>query len=311
MKAALHSRILAAAAIFIAITILCGNSFAQYTQTILHTFDPSRDGSAITGNPLFADPSDALYGTSFSGGAHGYGTFYELTLSPAHLWHETQLYSFPQGLGATDSLSNPSGPIVRDSAGNFYGVSPYDGNNDNCYLDGYPNPCGTIWELSNTSLGWVRTIIYSFTGGSDGGGPTNLVIDSAGNLYGVTNQQWGTVFELSPSGSSWTFKTLYTFTGGADGGALNAIVLDHSGNLLGSTYAGGITNQNVCYDYDTNNYGCGVVFELSPASGGTWNESTLYSFLGGSDGGQPYGTLALDPSGNLFGIAGDGGANAI
>jgi hypothetical protein len=154
MKAALHSRILAAAAIFIAITILCGNSFAQYTQTILHTFDPSRDGSAITGNPLFADPSGALYGTSFSGGAHGYGTFYELTLSPAHLWHETQLYSFPQGLGATDSLSNPSGPIVRDSAGNFYGVSPYDGNNDNCYLDGYPNPCGTIWELSNTSLGW-------------------------------------------------------------------------------------------------------------------------------------------------------------
>jgi uncharacterized repeat protein (TIGR03803 family) len=80
--------------------------------------------------------------------------------------------------------------------------------------------------------------------------------------------------------------------------------------LLGSTYAGGITNQDVCYDYNTNNDGCGVVFELSPASGGSWNESTLYSFLGGSDGGQPYGTLTLDPSGNLFGVAGDGGANA-
>lgn len=310
MKSALQPRILAATSLIILIAFLCGSSFAQYTQTILHTFPVSKDGSSITRNPVFADPSGVLYGTSYSGGVHGQGSFFTLTLSSSGAWQETQLYSFPISHGSDGALSFPSGAIVRDAAGNFYGLSPYDGK-DNCLLYGYSSQCGTIWKLSNTSGSWQRTIIYSFTGGADGGGPANLVIDSSGNLYGVTNlQEWGTVFELSPSGSSWMFKTLYTFSGGADGGAPDAIVLDHSGDLLGSTYAGGINNTNVCYDYDTNNYGCGVVFELSPASDGTWNESTLYSFLGGTDGGQPYGSLALDPTGNLFGVAADAGANS-
>jgi uncharacterized repeat protein (TIGR03803 family) len=311
MKTAFHSRIPTAAAVMILTAFVSGSSFAQYTQTILHTFPLSKDGSSITRNPLFADPSGVLYGTSYSGGMHGQGSFFILTLSSRGVWQETQLYSFPVSRGASDAVSDPSGAIVRDAVGNFYGLSPYDGPNDNCYLDGYPNPCGTIWELSNTSQGWQRTILYSFTGGTDGGGPASLVIDSSGNLYGVTNEQeWGTVFELSPTGTSWTFRTLYIFSGGADGGAPNAIVLNRSGNLLGSTYAGGITNSNVCYDYDTNNYGCGVIFELSPASGAAWTETTLYSFLGGNDGGQPYGSLTLDPTGNLFGIAGDAGANS-
>ncbi|MFZ1008891.1 MAG: choice-of-anchor tandem repeat GloVer-containing protein [Candidatus Sulfotelmatobacter sp.] len=312
MKTPSHSRILTTAAIILVGALLCGTSFAQYTQTILHTFTSSKDGSSIGRNPLFVDPSGSLYGTSFSGGgANAEGTFFTLTPASGHTWHETQLYTFPFSSGAADAISSPSGAIVRDAAGNFYGLSPYDGPNDNCYYEGYPGPCGTVWELSHTSQGWQRKIIYRFTGGSDGGGPASLIIDASGNLYGVTNiQQWGTVFELSPSGSSWRFKTLYTFSGGADGGAPNAIVLDRSGNLIGSTYAGGIVNSNVCSDYDTNNNGCGVIFELSPASGGTWNESTLYSFLGTADGGQPFGTVALDPSGNLFGIALDGGANS-
>jgi uncharacterized repeat protein (TIGR03803 family) len=307
MKTTTPSRLFAAA-IFFAAILLSGTSLAQYTQTILHTFPTSKDGISITRNPVFADPSGILYGTSFGGGAHGVGSFFSLTLTPGNIWREAQLFSFPDTNNSTSS-PNPSGAIVRDAAGNFFGLSPFDGLG-NCNSQGYLIGCGIVWRISHTSLGWQRSIIYAFTGGADEGGPASLIIDSAGNLYGVTNTvQWGTVFELSPSGATWSFKTLYTFTGGADGGAPNAVVLDHSGNLLGSTYAGGIVNQNVCYDYNTNNYGCGVVFELSP-SGGTFTESTLYSFLGGNDGGQPFGTLALDPSGNLFGIAVDAGANS-
>ena len=285
------------------------NFLRAVSQTILHTFPVSKDGSTVLRNPVFADPSGVLYGTSFGGGAHSAGSFFSLTLTPGHTWHETQLFSFPNTNNSTSSPS-PSGAIVRDAAGNFCGLSPFDGHG-NCISQGYPIGCGIVWKISNTSLGWQRTIIYAFTGGADQGGPASLIIDSAGNLYGVTNTaEWGTVFELSPNGATWSYKLLYTFSGGADGGAPNAIVLDHSGNLLGSTYAGGIDNQNVCYDYNTNNFGCGVVFELSPTSGGTWTESTLYSFLGGNDGGQPSGTLALDPSGNLFGIAGAGANSA-
>ena len=64
---------------------------------------------------------------------------------------------------------------------------------------------------------------YAFTGGNDGEYlDTDLVIDSAGNLYGSTVQggahSSGTVFQLSPSGSGWTHTVLYSFGGSTDGG---------------------------------------------------------------------------------------------
>jgi hypothetical protein len=303
MRLATQSRV---AAIFFALICLSAPSFAQYTQTVLHTFKVSKDANGMNSNPLFADPSGTLYGTSVRGGANQSGSFFALTLAPGHVWHETQLYSFPPS--NSTSTPEPVGAIVRDAAGNFYGVSPNDGL-ANCYNQGDPIACGVVWQISNTSSGWKRTIIYTFSGGTDQGTPQDLIIDSAGNLYGVTDYGWGTVFELSPSGSSWTYKLLYAFTGGADGGAPSAIVMDGSGNLLGATNTGGYVNANVCYNEAVYSNGCGVVFELSPASGGTWTESTLYSFLGGNDGAQPIGTIALDPSGNIFGIADNAGVN--
>jgi hypothetical protein len=170
---------------------------------------------------------------------------FALTQGAGHAWHETQLYSFPNTSNST-SAPYPVGAIVRDAAGNFYGVSPEDGPG-NCYSEGYPIGCGVVWRISHTSSGWQRTILYTFTGGADQATPAGLIIDSAGNLYGVTSSEWGTVFELSPSGSSWTYKLLYTFTGGADGGVPNSLVIDGSGNLLGGTNTGGYANSNVCY----------------------------------------------------------------
>jgi len=304
MRTTIPSRIRSAAVALIAITLTCGSiSFAQYAETVLHTFNASTGGISVN-RPLVSDGAGNLYGTTFDGGATGNGIFYELSPTASHGWQQSQLFSFPFAT-ALNASTNPVGGMTRDSAGNFYGLSPYDGI-ENC-IDSGGNQvgCGTIWKLSLTTKGWRRTILYSFVGGANGGGPFSLVMDSAGNLYGLTSAEgWGSVFELARNGGNWSFSTLYTFTGGADGGAPNAIVLDHTGNLLGSTYAGGIPNQNVCYDYNTNNFGCGVVFELSPSSGGTFTESTLYSFLGGNDGGQPYGPVALDASGNLFGVAG-------
>jgi uncharacterized repeat protein (TIGR03803 family) len=306
MTLSTHSQIFKAAATLIALILMCAMSFAQYTQTILHTFNPAKNGTRIIGNPMLPD-GDNLYGTTFDGGTNQNGTFFELTPRAGSEWQQTVLFSFPETTN-TNTFSSPVGGMVRDASGNFYGVSPYDGES-NCYSEGYSTGCGTIWKLAHTSQGWKRTILYSFTGGSDQGGPAGLIRDSAGNLYGVTNaSSWGTVFELSPNGASWSFKTLYAFTGGADGATPVAVVLDRSGNLLGATNSGGVINQNVCSEYNTNNFGCGVVFELSPASGGGWSESTLYSFLGESDGAQPYGSLALDGNGNLFGVAG-GGSN--
>ena len=54
---------------------------------------------------------------------------------------------------------------------------------------------------------------------------TDLVFDSAGNLYGETEVEGasgdGTVFRLTPnSDGTWTEEVLYTFTGGSDGAIL-------------------------------------------------------------------------------------------
>jgi uncharacterized repeat protein (TIGR03803 family) len=141
---------------------------------------------------------------------------------------------------------------------------------------------------------------------------SNVIFDSAGNLYGTTQGGGGgncasfgcgTVFELSPaSGGTWTFTILYSFTGGTDGQAPAAgLVLDSGGNLYGTTQNGG--GSAACAD------GCGTVFQLLPAGGGTWTETVLHRFSGGIDGSQPVAGLLLDSAGNLYGTAASGGAS--
>ena len=81
------------------------------------------------------------------------------------------------------------------------------------------------------------SVIYSFTGGSDGGNPTDgFVIGSEGNLYGTASvggaNGAGVVFKLSETGAE---DVLYSFTGGADGGNPNSrLIFDASGNLYGT-----------------------------------------------------------------------------
>lgn len=96
-----------------------------------------------------------------------------------------------------------------------------------------------------------------------------------------------------------TFTVLHGFTGGADGGpSYSTLTPDSAGNLYGTTVWGGSTNCE---------WGCGVVFELTPASGGGYSESAIYSFQGGADGWSPDGKLVFDGAGNLYGATNAGG----
>ena len=91
------------------------------------------------------------------------------------------------------------------------------------------------------------------------------------------------------SGNAATQKVLYAFTGGVDGNSPSGVIFDPAGNLYGVTQFGGL-------------YGQGTVFQLTP-SGGSWTETVLYNFTGGSDGFWPIGGLAIDEAGNLYGTA--------
>jgi uncharacterized repeat protein (TIGR03803 family) len=95
-------------------------------------------------------------------------------------------------------------------------------------------------------------------------------------------------------------KTLYKFRGGADGDApWGALIADNARNLYGTTAGGG--GGTGCNDGAN---GCGTVFELRPDG----SESVLYAFTDGDDGGEPFGGLVADGSGNLYGTAEIGGA---
>lgn len=141
--------------------------------------------------------------------------------------------------------------------------------------------------------------IHSFVG-SDGAAPEELVLDSMGNLYGVTSADKGTVFELSPvTGGSWSLTTLYAFQGGGDGyQPRSSPVIGRDGDLFGTTSGGGI---------DWCPRGCGAVWQLSPMTGGGWSKTDAYKFQRESDGFDPVEGLVLDANGNLYGTTSEGG----
>jgi len=147
----------------------------------------------------------------------------------------------------------------------------------------------------------TETVLYNFTGGSDGGYPNSrLTSDGKGNFYGTTGSGglgYGTVFELSPDSSGgWKETTLYSFTGGADGAwpVYSYVIFDSVGNLYGTASLGG--------------NGYGVVFKLSPV-GASWTETVLYSFCAQiwcMDGADPMNGLIMDAAGNLYGTTWQG-----
>src|SRR5262249_39334560 len=110
---------------------------------------------------------------------------------------------------------------------------------------------GTVFELTPASHGpWTETVLHSFMlNDPDGSEPqANLLVDSAGNLYGTGIQGGaygrGAAFELMPASGGWSLSVLYSFcmlSGCADGAApMSGFVMDRSGNLYGT--AGGLTN---------------------------------------------------------------------
>lgn len=200
-----------------------------------------------------------------------------------------------------NGVAQPSSGLIVDAAGNAYGT---------LFQGGGFGGAGAVYQLSPTS---GYHVIYVFHGHPDGRHPQgNLVLDSAGNLYGTTVNGGakscpngfagcGTVFELSPptNGGAWTETLLYSFKGGKIDGAnpQAGVVFDPSGNLYGTTAYG--ANQS-CQGTGP---GCGTVFELKPSQSG-WTETVLYQFSGG---GNPFGGLVLDGSGKLYGTASTGG----
>jgi uncharacterized repeat protein (TIGR03803 family) len=274
-----------------------------WSYSVIYSFHGGRDGGGPAG-ALAIDSAGNLYGTTESGGSNecgggGCGTVFKLTPSSRGKWAENVLYRFN---GTSGEL--PYAGVVLDAAGNIYGTTIMGGS------AGCSGGCGVAFELTRSGSQWNESVLYRFSGGSDGAYPyAPLIFDVQGNLYGTASQggvglcggvTCGVAFELTPSsGGGWTEKVLYSFRGGKDGGSpVGGLSFDSAGNLYGTTYTGG---SKVCQ------HGCGTVFELTQSSG-QWTETILHRFQGGKDGANPYSvSLVRDQVGNLYGTTVMGG----
>jgi len=261
------------------------------TLTVLYSFTQA-DGEYPSGGLIF-DAHGDLFGTTSNGGAYGNGVVFELIPSSDGSWTEKVLYSFTDNSG---DGANPETGVVMDNAGNLYGTTEAGGNN--------PGD-GTVFELKHSGSGWTESILYSFTGGADGGRPFAGLTIHDGKLYGTTvagGSGEGVVFELQSGSSGWTETVIYAFKGHPDGANPEAkLIFDKSGNLYGTTDSGG---WRYCF------IGCGTIFKLTPKSGGGWQETVLYHFNGRgvSDGENPEAGLLRDAKGHLYGTTSVGGA---
>jgi uncharacterized repeat protein (TIGR03803 family) len=264
---------------------LTPNQNGAWTEKVLYSFAGGTDATSPYSEGIVLDPAGNIYGTTYVGGAYGYGAVYEVVAGTNGTWTEKVLYSFQD---RNDGGSPYGTTPILDSAGHLYGVASMGGAHD----------YGVVYELTpNAGSNWTEKVLHSFTGGADGVSPTgNLLFDSAGNLYGTTAM---TAYELvrGPNGT-WSERTLHRFAGGSDGASAQAgMAFDKAGNLYGTTISGGAHR--------------GTVYELSRGATGAWSEKILHRFASnGIDGyGPQLATLVLDATGDIFGVTSGGGAS--
>lgn len=168
----------------------------------------------------------------------------------------------------------------------LYGTAPVGGTN------GY----GTIYSIHTDGTGF--TVLYSFTGGSDGVTPNADLVLCGNTLYGMAGRGtnlvgYGSVFSMTTNGDN--FNTLYTFTDSSNGsiGQPNGGLILCDGTLYGTMWQGGISNQGTIFSLNTN---------------GTF--TLLHQFVRYTDGQNPLGRLVV-ADGMLYGTARNYGTNGV
>jgi uncharacterized repeat protein (TIGR03803 family) len=271
---------------------LIPSSGGGWTLKILHEFTTSDGGNPSTGFTM--DTAGNLYGADLNGG-NGYGAIFELKQISTGAWKVKILYKFVNN--GTDG-HYPGATLTMDAAGNLYGTTQ----------EGGLKNVGVVFELTPYAggRGWSEKVLYSLPYKQKHWSDLNfpVTLDSAGNLYGVTNTggayDGGYVFKLSPTSKGpWTLTTLYSFGLYPPGPAApwSGVVFDSAGNLYGVTAGGGTG-------------GVGTVYQLSPSSssGGVWTERDIVEFPSScSPTCKPESGITIDSAGNIFGT-GIGGA---
>jgi uncharacterized repeat protein (TIGR03803 family) len=257
-----------------------------WTEAVLYSFAGAAIGCGTSGNPacdgenplggLTLSSTGTLYGTTYSGGATGWGTVFQLAQSGGVL-KETVIHSFNGAPSAVDGGSA-------------------------CGTTGDPTACDGGAPAGNVVLNTATGVLY---------GTTTLGGTSTGCPQGGYEQGCGVVFQLTPPvapSATWTESLLYVFAGPPSDGMLpsaNLVFAPTGGTLYGTTFAGASTTDRC---FPGSYLGCGMAFLLKPpaAPSTTWTKSNLAIF-NGNNGGGPNGVTLSPAGGLLYGTAYEGG----
>jgi uncharacterized repeat protein (TIGR03803 family) len=201
-------------------------------ETVLYGFSGSTDG-ADPQAALIIDEKGNLFGTATAGGntnecseneSPGCGVVFEHSASGS----QSVLYTFQ---GGNDGWS-PVASLIEDKKGNLYGTTQAGGSTTACNGVG----CGIIFRIAPNG---TETVLYDFTGGSDGAHPAaGVIADDKGNLYGTTQSggadDEGTVFKLTPKGK---LVVLNAFNGQGNAPVAN-LIAGRKNTLVGTTEFG-------------------------------------------------------------------------
>jgi uncharacterized repeat protein (TIGR03803 family) len=238
---------------------------------------------SLTAFPEVRLSNGTFYGTDFGGfnGATDHGSVFKLAPNGSL----TTLYSFQ---AATQEEANPT-LLIGGADGNLYGATAPRAVGDLNGMIFKVTPAGTFTTLHTFQDG-KGTHAISLIQGADGNFYGTAAGDSSGGFFNhpAAMHNPGLFFRLTPAGA---FTVLYTFTGGVDGSFPSGLTQGSDGNFYGSTVYGPETPPNIFNGY-------GTIFKITPAGALT----TLYSFTGGIDGGNP-GKIIQGNDGNLYGVA--------
>ncbi|HSC19172.1 MAG TPA: choice-of-anchor tandem repeat GloVer-containing protein [Rhizomicrobium sp.] len=272
------------------------------SESVVHSFCAGCGDGQEPNSELIRDINGALYGTTDVGGPSGGGVVFKLWPDGTG-WKYKILYGFC----GIQNCADGGGPVAGLTYQGAQTGAPYDGTSPlyGITYSGGSWDGGTVFQLAfKNGRTPVETVLHSFCPPqdcSDGQHPTErLVIDAAGELYGVTRSgdyDEGDLFEVSPA--SRTFTNLYRFCQlkqCADGSSPTGIAIDASGNPIVAVGAGGANGE-------------GAIVRVKP-KGTQSTETILYSFCpGGSpciDGSDPQ-SATLAPDGNIYGTTFSGG----
>jgi uncharacterized repeat protein (TIGR03803 family) len=280
----------------------------KYHETVLYDFcaKPNcTDGSFPQSADLIMDVDGNLYGAAAGGGKYNSGGVFKLTHKSGG-WSSAIIHSFCAKANCTDGNVPETGLAYAgqasgarwDESSPLFGTTAYGGANNK----------GLAYELVPNGSGWTYKVLHGFNPPEKSASPGPLLVDSSGNLFGVTyfggKYDAGALYKLAAG--TWKETTLHNFcaeTNCTDGAAgVGRLTMDAAGNLFGAANYGGSGAH--CADPES---GCGVVFERPP--GGPY--TVIYNFCSKSnckDGSYPLAGLIMDADGTLYGTTDEGGS---